>query len=214
MHLLENKDLRQWCLITHKTLWVFACEWERCLLHRTGCFSQLVWVPRGHQADSGKSLWVSVWSCAHVVSIKALNNYLVLYCDSEFFHTDQETWPLAWGFYVVGAGGAWGWAAVMHLRHSVGTHRLSGETLSPSNSLTGGCGEVGVSLFSQVTAIEWEGLSSSCARGGSGWVLGKISSAKDQWCSGTGCPGRWWGQPSLEVYQNRGDVPLRDVVSG
>ena len=40
-------------------------------------------------------------------------------------------------------------------------------------------GEMGVGLFSQVTAIVQEGLTSSCARGGSGWILGNISSQKE-----------------------------------
>jgi len=26
----------------------------------------------------------------------------------------------------------------------------------------------------------------------SGWILGKMSSQREWWCSGTGCPGRWW----------------------
>ena len=45
--------------------------------------------------------------------------------------------------------------------------------------LKGGCGEVGVGLFSQITAIGWEGMASGCARGGSGWIYGKISSQKE-----------------------------------
>jgi len=32
----------------------------------------------------------------------------------------------------------------------------------------------------------------SCTRAGSGWILGKISSQKECWDSGTVCPGRWW----------------------
>ena len=39
----------------------------------------------------------------------------------------------------------------------------------------GGHGKVGISLFSQVTAIEQEGMASSCIREGSGWILGNIS---------------------------------------
>ena len=56
----------------------------------------------------------------------------------------------------------------------------------------GGGSEVGVSLFSQVTAIGWERMASSCTRGGSGWILGRISSQKEWWGTGMGCPGRWW----------------------
>jgi len=42
-------------------------------------------------------------------------------------------------------------------------------------SLKGGCGKVRVSFCSQVTAIGQEVMASSCARGGSGCVLGEVS---------------------------------------
>jgi len=48
-----------------------------------------------------------------------------------------------------------------------------------SPQLTGGFGEVGVGLFSQVTAIRQEVMASSCARGGSGWVLEIIYSQEE-----------------------------------
>jgi len=44
--------------------------------------------------------------------------------------------------------------------------------------LIGGRREGGVSLFSQVTAIGQEDTALSCTRGGSGWILGEISSPK------------------------------------
>ena len=57
---------------------------------------------------------------------------------------------------------------------------------------------------------------SGISPGGSGWKLGKISSPKE--LSGTGTAaqgvGGGGGPPSLEVFQNRGDVALRDVLSG
>jgi len=65
--------------------------------------------------------------------------------------------------------------------------------LSPS--LKGGCGEVGVSLFSQITVIGWEGTASSCTRRGSGWTWGK-KSQEERRRSGTGCPGSWWSHHS------------------
>jgi len=35
-------------------------------------------------------------------------------------------------------------------------------------------------------------MASSCARGGSGWIIGKTSHR--EWLGiGTDCPGRWWG---------------------
>ena len=35
----------------------------------------------------------------------------------------------------------------------------------------------------------WEGMASGCTRGGSGWMLGKISLPKEWWCSGTAAQG-------------------------
>jgi len=47
------------------------------------------------------------------------------------------------------------------------------------NDPKGGHSKVGVSLFSQVTATELEVVALSCARGGSGWILGKNSSLNE-----------------------------------
>ena len=56
-----------------------------------------------------------------------------------------------------------------HSAGSLGIQRqLKGELIALCISLKGG--EVGVGLFSQVTAIGREGMASSCARGGSGWI--------------------------------------------
>lgn len=46
------------------------------------------------------------------------------------------------------------------------------------NSLKEGCDELGFGLFSQVTTVAQEVMALSCGRGGSGWVLGTISSQK------------------------------------
>ena len=53
----------------------------------------------------------------------------------------------------------------------------------------------------------------SCSKGGSGWMLGKTYSHERWCCCGTAAHGGG-GSPSLEVFQNRGDVALRDVGSG
>ena len=47
------------------------------------------------------------------------------------------------------------------------------------NCLKGGSGEVGVGLISWVTVIGQEGMTSSCAKGGSGLILGNIYSPKE-----------------------------------
>ena len=49
--------------------------------------------------------------------------------------------------------------------------RLREDLSALYSCLKEGCGEVGVDLFSQLTAIEREGMASSCARGSSGWIL-------------------------------------------
>ena len=64
------------------------------------------------------------------------------------------------------------------------------ESFSLENSLKGGSCEVGVGLFTQVTEMGQEGMASSCARGGSGWILRKISTLKEWQGTETGCPWR------------------------
>jgi len=54
----------------------------------------------------------------------------------------------------------------------------------------------------------------SCARRGLGWISENISSQKEWWWIGTGCPGRLVVSLSLEVFSDHGDVALRDVISG
>ena len=68
-----------------------------------------------------------------------------------------------------------------------------------------------VGLFCWVAATGQEGMPSSCTRGGSGWILGNISSQK-------GAVKQWHRllsevveSPSLEVFKKCVDVTLKDV---
>jgi len=82
--------------------------------------------------------------------------------------------------------------------------RLRGNLITLYSSLKGGFGEVEAGI-SQVTLIGQEGMASSCTRGASGWILGTISSQKSG--DAVAQPRRAVGQsPTLEVFQNRGDV--------
>jgi len=45
-------------------------------------------------------------------------------------------------------------------------------------------------------------MASSCAREGSSWILGKVSSLKEWWCIGMGCPGRWWSHCPWRCSRN------------
>jgi len=56
------------------------------------------------------------------------------------------------------------------------------------------------------------GIGLNCARGSSGWILGKISAQKEWQGIGTGCPGRWWCHHPWRCSRKGADAALRDVV--
>ena len=88
--------------------------------------------------------------------------------------------------------------------------RLRGHLITPCDNQKGGCGELGVGLLSQVTSDRMRGNTFRLCRGHSGWILGTISSQKEQWGTGTGCSWQWW--ESLEASNKCLDVALRNMV--
>ena len=61
---------------------------------------------------------------------------------------------------------------------SLEKRRLRGELVTLYNCLKGDRGKMEVGLLSQVILIRWNGL--NLYQGGSGWILGKISSQKER----------------------------------
>ena len=99
---------------------------------------------------------------------------------------------------------------------SLEKRRHRGDLTAPFITLKLGCGELSVSLFCQVTVIGQEGMASSCAREGSGWILGRISlklgfseRVVRHW---SGLLREVVESLSLEVCKKNADVILRGMV--
>ena len=69
-----------------------------------------------------------------------------------------------------------------------------------------------IGLLSQVQALGREETATGCTRAGLDWLLGNISSPRVLSSAGTGCPEAVVVSPSLEVFQRRVAVLLRDMV--
>ena len=93
---------------------------------------------------------------------------------------------------------------------SLKKRRLRGDLSALSNSPEGGCTEVRIGLFSQVTAIGRVVMASSCCtRGDSGWKNLFSKKVVMRW---NGLHRKVVESPSLEVFKKRVNVSLTLLV--